>query len=100
MLYDADAIMHVGEAGLEYLDEYDGVCFINFEVCGRNAVAQRQNPAAPVCVAHRIVTIDPAGRIEHVVEFFTHPPTRFAVASDAHFQRLRFQIEQMGWRVS
>ena len=91
MLYDADAIMHVGEAGLEYVDEYDGVCFINFELCGHNAIVQLQNPAALGCVAHRIFTIDSSGRIERIVEFFTHPQrdfhsTRMRTSSDCAFR--------------
>lgn len=99
MAYSYGAILHVSEAGLEYLDDEGDVRFISFEACGQNAQAQVQNPAAQVCVARRMIQISPSGRITRTVEFYTRPPTVFNLESDMQFQRLRFRIEQMGWRV-
>lgn len=94
MDYDDHAIMYVGEAGLEYVDHDGDRRFISFEACGQNAAAHMQN-----CVARHLLRIDRTGNIQHTIEFFTRRPTVFVLESEAAFRRLRFRIEQMGWRV-
>jgi hypothetical protein len=95
--YEADAIMYVGEAGLEYVDRYGDRRFISFEACGQNAAAHMQNPEG--YVARRKLRITQSGGIQHTIEFFTRTPTIFVLESDDAFRRLRFRIEQLGWRV-
>ncbi len=99
MDYDDDSIMFVGEAGLEFVDEYGDRRFINFEACGQNAVAHVADDRPACCVARHVLRINQAGKIQHTVEFFTRTPTVFVLQSEAAFRRLRFRIEQMGWRV-
>lgn len=99
MIYESTAIIHVGEAGLEYVDEYEDIRFINFEVCGQKAAEFYQSPEGRICVAHQMIHIDAAGNIQPVIEFFTWPPTRFSVESEEQLAGLRFRIEQMGWQV-
>jgi hypothetical protein len=95
--YDDDAIMYIGEAGLEYVDQYGDRRFISFEACGQYAAAHMQNPEG--CVARRMIRITQSGKIVHTIEFFTRRPTVFVLESAEAFRRLRFRIEQMGWRV-
>jgi hypothetical protein len=97
--YESDAIMYVGEAGLEYVDEYGDRRFINFEACWQNAAAHVQNTDAQGCVARGMLRITHSGSIQHTMEFFTRRPTVFVLESEQAFRRLRFRIEQMGWRV-
>ncbi|MBZ0301584.1 MAG: hypothetical protein K8J31_17695 [Anaerolineae bacterium] len=99
VIHKSAAIMHVGEAGLEYVDEYDEVRFINFEACGENAAAFFDTPSARSCVARQVIQIDAAGQIAHTLEFFTRPLTVFTCESDRQQQALKFRIEQMGWRI-
>ena len=100
MAHKYTSIINVGEAGLEYVDEYGEVRFVNFEACGERAAKHRQNPVARVYVGCRLINIDQRGDIHRTVEFFTSSPTIFEVESDVQFQRLRFRIEQAGWRIT
>ncbi len=99
MVYKYAHIINVGEAGLEYVDEYDDVRFVNFEACGEKAAKYRQNPIAQAYVGRRLFAINQRGEIQRTVEFFTSSPTIFEIESDVQFQRLRFRIEQVGWRI-
>ncbi len=98
-MYESDAIIHIGEAGLEFLDEYGDVRFINFEACGQNAVKFSGSSTAQTCVARRVTQIDLNGHICHTLEFFTRPQVVFELGDERQFERLRFRIEQMGWRI-
>lgn len=90
--------MHVSEAGLEYLDEGEGVRFVDFEVCSRNAARQFPYRAAPQTVAqHRFRHGWPESNVLFI-EFFTEPPTQFLFDQEQDFQRLRWWLEQMGWK--
>lgn len=100
MIYSAEAILHVGEAGLEYVDEFDNICVINFETCGRNAAHVLGHETQAACVGRRLMIIDSAGQMQRHLEFFTPTPTVFVLESDAAFQRLRFRVEQMGWALA
>ena len=100
MIYNAEVILHIGEAGLEYIDEFENICVINFEACGRNAAAQLGKRAQPACVGRRTMVIDPAGWLERHVEFFTTTPTVFTLTSDEAFRQLRFRVEQLGWTLA
>lgn len=99
-MYETDAIIHIGEAGLEYVDEYGDVRFINFEACGQNAVKFSGTPKAEARVARRVVQIEQNGETRQTLEFFTQPPTVFVLEDDRQFERVRFRLEQMGWRVT
>jgi hypothetical protein len=99
MVYSYANIINIGEAGLEYVDEYGDVRFVNFEACGENAARHRQDPVARVHVGRRLIAINPRGDIRRTVEFFTSSPTIFEVDSDVQFRGLRFRVEQVGWRI-
>ncbi|MAS36219.1 MAG: hypothetical protein CL610_19595 [Anaerolineaceae bacterium] len=99
MIYNYGAILHISEAGLEYIDEYDDVRFINFETCGQNAGSYVQSPTAQMVVARRVIQVYADGMILRTVEFFTRPETVFVLDSDQEFRQLRFRIEEMGWRI-
>lgn len=98
-MYKSAAIIHIGEAGLEFVDEHEDVRFINFEACGESATTFFETASARSCVARRVIQIDAAGQIAHTLEFFTRPVTCFMLDSDQQLEILKFRIEQMGWHV-
>jgi hypothetical protein len=97
--YNVDSILHIGEAGLEYLDEYDDVRFINFEHCSENAMRHFGTPEAQACIARSQIQIGRDGQITRQLEFFTQPITIFTTDNEHRLQRLRMAIEQTGWKV-
>ena len=99
MIYRFADIIHIGEAGLEFIDEFQDIRFISFETCGRNAVRVLGSQVQPACVGRHQFVIEMDGRILRQIEFFTTEPTVFEVASDVEFRRLRFRVEQLGWKL-
>ena len=100
MVYECAAVLNIGEAGLEYLDEYDGIQHINFEVCGQNAARQSKKGSPQNCVAQRMVMVDQSGGVQYTLEFYTQPPTIFAASSKAEIERICVRIAALGWRVT
>jgi hypothetical protein len=97
MIYDGADIMNIGEAGLEFVDEYGDVRFVSFEVCSTQT---RQQGHPPTQIGRRVLVIDSLGQVTRTVEFFTPTPTVFRLDSDADYQRLRFRLEQVGWQLA
>jgi hypothetical protein len=97
VIYKIASILHIGEAGLEFLDEFQDQRFVSFETCGRNAVKVLGHTAQPACVGRRWVVVGEHGQIKRRVQFFTPNPTVFEFDSEADFRRLRFRVEQLGW---
>jgi hypothetical protein len=99
MAYNYSAILHVGEAGLEYVDEYGDTRFVDFEVCNQNAARHLLYNPSIGCVARRNTMRGWPDEVVDYVEFFTEPVTKFVFDSDEDFSRLRWRIEQVGWKV-
>ena len=99
MAYNFSAIIHVSEAGIEYVDEYEDTRFIDFDVCSQNAPKYLQYLAEIQHVARRHeVKGWPDGAVFYI-EFFTEPLTKFVFENRDDVARLCWRVEQMGWRI-
>jgi hypothetical protein len=97
--YNFSAIIHVSEAGIEYVDEYEDTRFIDFDVCSLNAPKYLQYSAALHHVARRNEVKGWPENSVYYVEFFTEPPTKFVFDNEDDVARLCWRVEQMGWGV-
>jgi len=97
--YNFSAIIHVSEAGVEYVDEYDSTRFIDFDVCSQNAPKYLQYLAGFQHVARRNVVKGWPETAVHTIEFFTDPLTKFVFDDEDEVARLCWRVEQMGWRI-
>jgi hypothetical protein len=97
--YNASAIIHVGEAGIEYVDEYGDTRFIDFDVCSQNAPRHLQYSAAVQHVGRRNTVKGWPDSAVSYVEFFTEPATKFVFEDEDAVSRLCWRVEQMGWKI-
>ncbi len=97
--YNFSAIIHVSEAGIEYVDEYEDTRFIDFDVCSQNAPKYLQYVAVLQHVARRNLVQGWPESSVYYVEFFTETLTRFVFDSEDDVERLCWRVEQMGWKV-
>jgi hypothetical protein len=96
--YNVSAIIHVGEAGLEYVDEYGDMRFVDFEVCSQNAAQYIQYATTPQVVARRRAARGWPGSSVLYIEFFTRPLIQFAFETEHDFLLLCWRLDQVGWK--
>jgi hypothetical protein len=97
--YNFSAIIHVSEAGIEYVNEYEDTRFIDFDVCSQNAPKYLMYSAGFQHVARRDVVKGWPDRVVYYVEFFTEPLTKFVFDHADDIARLCWRVEQMGWQI-
>lgn len=96
-------IIEITSNGIGYVDEDGNAHFVDFEICYRNFLKNRQKQMEPryddelkrldrewKSVGYRRIS-------GPYIEFFTIPPTRFDFSSVGKFSEIAHKVRKAGW---